>query len=294
MNVAWIGTGVMGASMAGHLQRAGHALTVYSRTKAKSEALLAAGAAWRGSPRAAAEGADAVCTMVGYPADVREVILGRRGALAAMTRGALLIDFTTSRPDLAAEIASRAAARGVDALDAPVSGGDVGAREGRLSIMVGGEPAAYERALPLLQAFGKTIVLQGPPGAGQHTKMVNQILIASTMMGVVEAVRYAAASGLDAERVLQSVGGGAAASWSLQNLAPRMLKRNFDPGFYAKHLLKDLDIAIREARRMKLDLPALRLAQRRYRALVNGGWGDRGTHALLLLYEAMAARNGAT
>ncbi len=275
----------MGSAMAGRLLAAGHALTVFTRTKGRAENLLKRGARWADSPQEAAADAGAVCVMVGYPADVEAVILGPRGALAAMDRDSLLIDFTTSRPDLAVAIERAAAARGVLALDAPVSGGDVGAREARLSIMVGGSQEAFDRALPILRCLGNTIVRQGGAGQGQHAKMVNQILIAANMVGVCEGLLYARRAGLDPETVLASVGGGAAASWSLANLAPRMLKGDYRAGFYVEHFIKDLGIALAEAARMKLDLPGLALAHRLYERVRAQGGGRLGTQALALALE---------
>ena len=287
MNIAWIGTGVMGSAMAGHLLTAGHALTVFSRTKSKAETLLQNGARWAKSPQEAASGADVVCTMVGYPADVEAVILGPQGALQVMSRGSLLVDFTTSRPSLAVEISRAAAARGIMALDAPVSGGDIGAREARLSIMVGGDKETFDRALPLLRLLGKTIVHQGPAGQGQHTKIVNQILIAANMVGVCEGLLYARRAGLDPQTVLASVGGGAAASWSLANLWPRILKGDYQPGFYVEHFIKDMQIALEEAERMGLDLPGLKLVRRLYAVVKENGGGRLGTQALILALESM-------
>ena len=283
-HIAWIGTGVMGRSMAGHLLAAGHRVTVYSRTRERAASLLEAGAAWANSPAAAAEGADVACTMVGLPSDVEEVYFGERGILAAARRPALLIDFTTSSPALAARIASEAAPAGILVLDAPVSGGDVGARNASLSIMSGGSAEAFERARPLLGRLGKTIVLQGPAGAGQHTKMVNQLLIAGTMLGLAEALAYAKRAGLDPSTVLESVGGGAAASWSLANLAPRVLKGDFAPGFFIEHFVKDLRIALDEARSMGLELPTAAAAERTYAALAEAGHGRSGTQAIVHAY----------
>jgi 3-hydroxyisobutyrate dehydrogenase len=291
MRIGWIGLGVMGRSMAGHLLDAGHELLVHTRTPATADGLVARGATWCDSPANAAGGADVVATMVGYPADVRDVVLGPAGALAAMSSGALLVDFTTSEPTLAAEIATLAGERGIDALDAPVSGGDVGARNATLSIMVGGTPDAFARARPLLETLGSTIVHQGPAGAGQHTKMVNQILIAGTMMGLCEALLYARSTSLDPDVVLASVGGGAAASWSLANLAPRVLAGDLDPGFYVEHFVKDLGIALEEATRRDLDLPSLALARRLYTALAEHGGARRGTQALIV---ELADRSGLT
>ncbi len=286
LRVGWIGLGVMGAPMCGHLLRAGHAVTVSTRTRAKAEPLLAAGAAWADGPRAVAEASDVVFTMLGFPRDVREVVLGPGGVLEGLRAGATLVDATTSEPALAREIADAARARGAAALDAPVSGGDVGAREARLSIMVGGDPDAFERVRPLLDALGRTVVLQGGAGAGQHAKMVNQTLIASNMVGVCEALLYARRAGLDPERVLASVSSGAAGSWSLQNLAPRMLAADWAAGFYVEHFVKDLQIALQEAERMGLSLPGLALAEHLYEQLAAAGHGRSGTQALILALDA--------
>jgi 3-hydroxyisobutyrate dehydrogenase len=279
--LGWIGTGLMGASMCGHLLAHGHPMTVFTRSRARAEGLLARGARWAESPAQVAAAADVVFVMVGTPADVREVVLGSDGVFAGAHPGAILVDMTTSEPALAREIHERARARGVGALDAPVSGGDVGAREARLSIMVGGEPEVFERVRPLLARLGRTIVLQGPAGSGQHTKMVNQILIATGMIGVCEALLYGYRSGLDLPRVLESVSGGAAGSWSLTNYAPRILAGDFTPGFAVVHFLKDLGIALAEARRMRLALPGLALAEQLYRAVEAQGQGASGIQALL-------------
>lgn len=289
MHIAWIGTGVMGRSMAGHLLDAGHTLSVHNRTKAKADVLLSRGAEWAASPADAAAKADVACTIVGYPDDVRSVILAENGVLSALPAGALLIDFTTSSPSLAREIADEAAKKNIASLDAPVSGGDVGARNAALSIMVGGEQAAFERARPIFDALGKTVVLQGPAGSGQHTKMVNQILIAAGMVAVCEGLMYARASGLDPQRVLESVGGGAAASWSLANYYPRMLKGDYEPGFYVEHFVKDMQIAIDESERFGLNLPGLTLAKQLYDQLVASGGGRNGTQALIKVLESMAS-----
>ena len=282
--IAFIGLGVMGKSMAGHLLRAGYALTIYNRTKAKAEDLLKAGANWADTPAGAAANAGVVITIVGYPSDVESVYLGKNGILETVRDGTLLIDMTTSSPQLAVRIARAAAAKGAHALDAPVSGGDLGAREARLSIMVGGENEAYERALPVLRLMGANIVHQGPAGSGQYTKMCNQIAIASGMLGICEALHYAKAAGLDPQTVLQSISGGAAGSWSLTNLAPRILKGDFAPGFYVKHFIKDMGIALQSAREMGLSLPGLELAGRLYQQLAASGGEDLGTQALFKLY----------
>jgi len=282
MRLGWIGLGVMGAPMCAHLRRAGHELTVHTRTRGRADRAIAEGCVWGDSPRAVAEASEIVFTMVGFPRDVREVLLGECGALAGLRAGAIAVDMTTSEPALAIEIAAAAHARGVRAVDAPVSGGDVGAREARLSIMVGGDPAAFDAVRPLLGVLGRTIVHHGGPGAGQHAKMVNQTLIATNMVGVCEGLLYAQRAGLDPERVLASVSGGAAGSWSLANLAPRMLAGDFRPGFYVEHFVKDMEIALREAERMHLVLPGLALAKQLYERLARAGHARSGTQALLL------------
>ena len=282
--IGWIGTGVMGVSMAKHLMAAGHPLIIHTRTRARAEPLLASGAEWAESPLDVAERAEIVCSMVGYPEDVEVTHLGLQGTLSAAKAPALLIDFTTSSPALAQRIAERGAALGTQAIDAPVSGGDIGARNATLSIMCGGTDAAFQAARPVLDLLGKTVVLQGPAGAGQHTKMVNQLLIAGTMLGMAEALSYAKKAGLNPETVLQSVGGGAAASWSLTNLAPRILKSDFAPGFFIEHFLKDLRIALDEARASGLDLPCATAAERTYRALAEAGYARAGTQAIVHAY----------
>jgi 3-hydroxyisobutyrate dehydrogenase len=286
--VGWIGTGVMGASMCGHVLDAGYAVTVHNRTRERAEPLLERGAVWADTPAAVAAASDVVCSIVGYPADVREVILGEDGALAGAASGSVLVDLTTSEPSLAVEIAEAAAAKGVASVDAPVSGGDVGARNATLSIMVGGDAEAVERVRPIFEAIGKTIVLQGGPGAGQHTKMVNQTLIAGAMIGVCEALLYAHEAGLDLETVLSSVEPGAAGSWSLTNYAPRMLKGDFEPGFVVEHFVKDMGIALAEARRMNLSLPGLALVQQLYVALMAQGQGRKGTQSLILALASLS------
>ena len=286
--IGWIGTGVMGASMCGHLLRAGFAATVFNRTKSKAEPLLAAGAAWTDNPKAVAEASDVIFTIVGYPADVRQVILGQCGVLEGCRPGKIIVDMSTSEPSLAVEIADAAAKAGVCSLDAPVSGGDVGAREARLSIMIGGDADAVESLLPCWAAMGKTFVRQGGPGAGQHAKMVNQILIATNMIGVCEGLLYAYKAGLDLETVMQSVSGGAAGSWSLTNLGTRIIANNFAPGFFVEHFVKDLGIALAEARRLNLSLPGLALANQLYLSLVAHGHSRAGTQALQLALAAMS------
>jgi len=283
--IGFIGTGVMGRSMAGHLLGAGYPLVVYSRTRAKAEELLARGAEWADSPAALAPRCQAIFTIVGFPKDVEEVYLGEDGLIAHLRPGTILVDMTTSSPELAKRIAAAAAARGAQALDAPVSGGDTGGREGTLSIMVGGEETAFQTVLPLFEKMGANIVRQGPAGSGQHCKMCNQITIAATMIGVCEALAYARRSGLDPATVLRSIAAGAAGSWSLSNLAPRILDDNFAPGFYVKHFIKDMGIAAGEADAMGLDTPGLDLALSLYRRLAEQGGEDDGTQALYRLYE---------
>ncbi len=287
--IGWIGTGVMGASMCGHLMDAGYRVTVYTRTRDKAQALIDQGATWADSPRAVAEAADVIFTIVGFPRDVRSVVLGPDGTLAGAKSGAILVDMTTSEPSLAVEIAEAAEKRGVRSVDAPVSGGDVGAREARLSIMIGGDAQAVAALQPLFQCMGKTIVRQGGPGAGQHCKMVNQVLIATNMIGVCEALLYGYRAGLDLDTVLSSVASGAAGSWSLSNLGPRIIAGNFDPGFFVAHFLKDMGIALAESRRMGLALPGLALAEQLYQAVAAQGHGLDGTHALHLALASMSA-----
>ena len=286
--IGWIGTGVMGRSMCGHLINAGFSATVYNRTRQKAAKLLAAGARWADGPKAVAEASDVVFAIVGYPADVRSVFLGEGGVLAGCRPGNVVVDMTTSEPSLAVEIAAAAAQIGVHSIDAPVSGGDVGAREARLSIMLGGDQEAVEALQPCWQAMGKTIVHQGGPGSGQHTKMVNQILIATGMIGVCEGLLYAYKAGLDLETVMQSVASGAAGSWSLSNLGPRIIAGNFDPGFFVEHFIKDMGIALEESKRTGLSMPGLALAHQLYLALKAQGHARDGTHALHLALAAMS------
>jgi 3-hydroxyisobutyrate dehydrogenase len=287
--IGWIGTGVMGSSMCGHLIEAGYRATVYNRSADKAKALVARGATLAESPDAVAASSDVVFTIVGYPADVREVTLGARGTLASARAGTVLVDMTTSEPALAIEIDQAARAKRAHSVDAPVSGGDIGAREARLSIMIGGEPAVVDALRPLFELMGKTIVYQGAAGAGQHTKMVNQILIASNMVGVCEGLLYGFKAGLDLNVVLQSVSSGAAGSWSLANLGPRMIAGNFEPGFFVEHFLKDMGIALAESRRMNLSLPGLALAEQLYRAVLAQGYGRKGTQALMLALSELSA-----
>lgn len=286
--IGWIGTGVMGSSMCGHLIDKGFEATVYTRSKEKAQRLIDKGATWADSPKAVAEASDVIFAIVGFPNDVREVFLGESGALAGSKEGNILVDMTTSEPSLAMEIAEAAKTKGVHSIDAPVSGGDVGAKEARLSIMIGGEKEAVDALNPAWEAMGKTIVHQGPAGAGQHTKMVNQTLISSMMIGVCEALLYGYKAGLDLETVMKSVSTGAAGSWSLSNLGPRIMANNFDPGFFVEHFIKDMGIALAESRRMGLSMPGLALAEQLYQSVKAKGWGREGTHALMLALAEMS------
>jgi 3-hydroxyisobutyrate dehydrogenase len=283
--IAFVGTGVMGASMAGHLLDAGYPMVVFNRSPEKAEGLLARGARRAETAGAAAAGADVTITIVGYPADVESVYLGDGGIVESAPEGALLIDMTTSTPTLAARIASAAAERGLRAMDAPVSGGDVGARNATLTIMAGGDEASFDRALPLFEVMGKTFTLMGPAGSGQHAKMANQIGIAGTMLGLIEALQYAKASGLDLKRVHEALSGGGANSWSWGAYGPRIIAGDFAPGFFVKHFVKDLRIALDECRAMSLTLPGLELAERLYARLQDADGAELGTQALWLLYE---------
>jgi 3-hydroxyisobutyrate dehydrogenase len=283
--IGFIGIGVMGRSMAGHLLNAGYPLHVHNRTQAKAQDLLDKGAQWQDSPGKVAAVSDVIITIVGFPNDVEAVYLGDDGILTNARPGSTVIDMTTSCPDLAQKIAEQAKTKGISSFDAPVSGGDIGAREARLSIMVGGDVEVFEKIKPLFEIMGKNIVLQGPAGSGQHTKMCNQIAIASGMMAISEAMAYARKSGLKPETVLKSIETGAAGSWSLTNLAPRVLKEDFAPGFFVKHFIKDMKIAIGSAENMGLDLPGLQLAKQLYEKLADRGCEDDGTQALFKLYQ---------
>ena len=285
--IAFIGTGVMGRSMAGHLMAAGHPLHVFNRTRDKAKPLLDAGAIWHDSAGAAAAEAEIVITMLGFPHDVEETYLGKGGIIERARKGALLIDMTTSSPLLARRISETAAARGLSALDAPVSGGDIGAREARLVIMVGGDAAAFERAQPVFTVIGKNIVLQGPAGSGQHCKMANQIACAVGMVAWVEALAYAKRAGLDPSKVHGSISGGAAGSWALTILGPRALSGDFAPGFYVKHIRKDIGIAVASAEEMGLELPGLDCARRLYDQVASRGWEEFGTQVLYRLYTSL-------
>ncbi|PIE35316.1 oxidoreductase [candidate division KSB3 bacterium] len=287
MKIGWIGTGVMGKSMAGHLQAAGHEMFVFNRTKHKAQDLIDKGAQWCETPSAVAEQAEIVFSIVGFPQDVEETFLGPHGVLAAKRSCRILVDMTTSEPGIAQNIAQAAAEKGIASLDAPVSGGDVGAKNGALAIMVGGDKQAFDEVLPLFELMGQNISYMGKAGAGQHTKMCNQILVAASMIGVCEALLYAAKSGLDQQAVIDIVSKGAAGSWSISNLGPRIVKSNYDPGFYVEHFIKDMGIALKEAAAMQLSLPGLALVHQLYIALQAQGHGRSGTQALMLALKAL-------
>jgi len=281
--IGWIGTGLMGSSMCNRLLDCGYQVTVFNRSKDKADSLIAKGAVWAESPAEVAANSDVSLAIVGMPKDVREVFLGACGILSGAEAGSTIVDMTTSTPSLAVEIFEAAEKKKIDAIDAPVSGGDVGAKDGSLSIMVGSKVDSFERVSPIFQAIGKTIVRQGAAGSGQHTKMVNQILVAAGIVGISESLQYAESAGLAPATVLQSVGSGAAGSWGLSNLGPRIIKGDFNPGFYVDHFVKDLGIALTECERLNLKLPGLQLADQLYRQLQKSGHGSLGIQALHLL-----------
>lgn len=283
--IGFIGLGVMGKSMAAHLLKAGFEVFVYTRTKDKSSELLSQGAKWAAAPKEIAQKANVIISMVGYPSDVEEIYLGDNGLIENGKQGTYLIDMTTSTPTLAVKIAEEAKKRGMESLDAPVSGGDIGARDAKLTIMVGGSSEAFEAVRPIFDILGSNVVHQGPAGSGQHTKMCNQIAIASNMIGVTEAISYAKKAGLDPDRVLRSISSGSAGSWSLSNLVPRMVEGDFEPGFYIKHFIKDMKIALDEAERMGMDAPGLSLSKSLYEGLAEAGEENSGTQALYKHYN---------
>ena len=285
--IGWIGTGVMGVSMAGHLINNGYKLNIYNRTKKKAEPLIKKGGTWCKNPAQVSAKSDIIFTIVGFPHDVEEVYFGKNGIFETANPGSILVDMTTTAPSLAEKINVLARKKKMGAVDAPVSGGDVGAKKGTLSIMVGGAKKHVKEVMPLLEILGENIVHEGKAGAGQHTKMCNQITIAGTMIGVCECLLYGQKAGLELETMLAAISGGAAGCWSLSNLAPRIVRRNFDPGFYVEHFIKDMEIALAEARRMNLSLPGLALVHQLYKAVQAQGHGRKGTHALSLALESM-------
>ncbi len=287
MNIGWIGTGVMGTSMAGHLQTAGHNLSVFNRSRGKAENLLSNGAKWCSSPAEVASNSEIVFTIVGHPADVREVYLGENGVLKAESPCSIVVDMTTSQPSLAKMLYEESAKRGIESLDAPVSGGDVGARDAKLAIMVGGKKEIFDKVFPLFQLMGPTISYMGGPGSGQHTKVCNQIVVAGNMIGTCEALLYAAKQGLEKQQVIDIVGKGAASSWVINNLGPRIVQGNYDPGFFVEHFIKDMGIALDEAAAIGLSLPGLALVNQLYIAVKAQGHGRSGTQALFLALQAL-------
>lgn len=288
LNIGWIGTGVMGKSMCGHIIDKGFTMTLYNRSRDKADSLINKGAKWVSSPSEVAKASDVVFTMLGFPKDVEEVYMGKEGIFSGIKKGSFIVDMTTTSPSLAKHIYSLAKGKGVHAVDAPVSGGDVGARSAALSIMVGGDSEIVEKIKPLLEVMGKKIVHQGPAGSGQHAKMCNQIVIAGTMIGVCESLIYGYKAGLDMKTMLSSISGGAAACWALDNYAPRILNRDFNPGFFVEHFIKDMGIALDEAKRMELVLPGLALANQLYMSVLAHGGGKSGTQALMLALEQMS------
>lgn len=287
--IGWVGTGVMGTSMCGHLIKADYQVFVYNRTKEKAKGLIKSGAIWCSNPKEVAEKSDIIISIVGFPKDVREIYLGENGILKGTKEGSIIVDMTTSEPTLAQEIYEEAKKRGINSIDAPVSGGDVGAKEGTLAIMAGGDKDTYNKILPIFELMGKNIAYMGVAGAGQHTKMSNQILIASTMIGVVESLLYAYKAGNDLNDVINVIGKGAAGCWSINNLGPRIVKGNFDPGFFVKHFVKDMGIALQEAKLMKLSLPGLALAYQFYISAMALGLENLGTQGI---YKVFAQMNG--
>ena len=289
--IGWIGTGVMGRSMCLNVQNQGYPIHVVTRTRQKAEELINAGATWCDSPAEIARETDLIFSIVGYPSDVREVMLGPDGVVSHAKEGSVIVDMSTSEPSLAQAVYKQAQERGISVLDAPVSGGDIGARQGTLAIMVGGDRESFDRVTPFLEIMGENIAFMGPAGSGQHTKMSNQILIASTMIGVVESLIYGLRAGLDPDEIIDVIGKGAAACWSINNLGRRIVKKNFDPGFFVKHFVKDMGIALAEARAMNLSLPGLALANQFYVSAMAIGHENLGTQSLYKVYEELNGRS---
>ncbi len=288
--IGFIGLGVMGASMASRLIDSGYELYVYNRTESKADGLIAKGAHWCDTPRAVAENAEIVITIVGYPKDVEEVYLGKDGLIEGAGSGKIFCDMTTTKPSLDIAIAERLREKGAEMADAPVSGGDTGAKNGTLSIMVGCSDKVFQELLPVFSAMGKNITHMGDVGSGQHTKMANQIVIAGTMCGVSEALVYGARAGLDLEKMVQTISKGAAGCWTLDNLAPRVLKGDYEPGFMVDHFIKDMGIALEEAEKMEIPLPSLALTKQLYLAIKAEGKGKKGTQVLVKALEALSGK----
>ena len=288
VTIGWVGTGVMGFWMCRHLMEKGYKAVVYNRTKSKTDGLVKEGAQWADTPAAVAEKADIIFTIVGYPEDVRKVYFEENSIFTTVKKGSVLIDMTTTEPSLAVEIYRRGREIGVDSIDAPVSGGDVGAKNASLAIMAGGDKDVFDAVYPLLEIMGKNIVYQGGAGTGQHTKMCNQIAISGIMIGVCESLLYAHKAGLDLQVMIDTIKGGAAASWSLDNYTPRILKGDYDPGFMVEHFIKDMGIALDEAKKMNLFLPGLSLVHQLYVSLKALGYGRNGTHSLILALDKLS------
>lgn len=284
MELGFIGTGVMGKAIVGHLLSSGHAVHVYNRTKSKTDELVEKGAVWQDSPAKVAENAEVIFTMVGYPNDVEEIYYKENGIFTVSVQDKVFVDLTTSTPTLAKRIQQTAEEKGADALDAPVSGGDLGAKNATLTLMVGGNKSTYEKVVPLFEIMGKTFSLHGAAGSGQHTKMANQIMVAGTMIGMSEMLAYAQKAGLDLQQVLKTLGGGAAENWSMMNYVPRILNEDYSPGFFVKHFIKDLKIVLDEAKKMDLELPGTKLAEQLYEQLAKSGYENDGTQALIKLW----------
>ncbi|MFK4566965.1 NAD(P)-dependent oxidoreductase [Enterococcus sp. UD-01] len=282
--IGFIGTGVMGAAIVRNMLKNELEVNVYNRTKSKTDALVEAGAVWQETPAAVTENSEIIFTMVGFPQDVEEIYFGDNGIFSVNVKGKIVVDLTTSTPTLAGKIAIEAKELGAEALDAPVSGGDLGAKNGTLTIMVGGEKTIYDQVVPIFETFGKTLTYHGTAGKGQHTKMANQIMIAGTMTGMTEMLVYANQAGLDVNKVIATLSGGSAANWSLSNYSPRILKEDYSPGFFVKHFIKDLKIALDEAEKLKLTLPATKLATELYEKLAAKGFENDGTQALIKLW----------
>ena len=287
--IGWIGTGIMGRSMAMHLLKGGYALNVFNRTESKAADLVQNGAVWHSSSHEIAKHSDIVFLMLGYPHEVREtvneILSVESGDVSPLLLCRIIVDMTTSSPGQAIEIEALCRKRNITTLDAPVSGGDVGAKNATLSIMIGGDEKTANDLMPIWNLLGKTVIYHGTAGSGQHAKMVNQTLIAGNMLGLCEALVYAHHAGLDMDRVLQSVSTGAAGSWSLAHLAPRILKQDFAPGFMIEHFLKDLRIVLEEAKRMNLTLRGVALAAELYALAVEQGYAQDGTQGLYRLLD---------
>lgn len=284
MRIGFIGTGVMGTSMVKHLLEAGYEVHVYNRTKEKTDALVEKGAIWQGTPREISEASDVIFTIVGYPKDVEEIYFGKDGIFEGLSAGKIIIDMTTSTPALAVKIAEEAKKIDVESLDAPVSGGDLGAQNGTLTVMAGGEPSTFEKVHPIIMNFAADLNLFGKAGSGQHTKMANQTMVAGTMTGLIEMIAYSQAAELDLEKVVKTVNGGAGRNWSLENYGPKIIKQDYSPGFFVKHFVKDLGIVLEEASKMNIELPATKQAYQLYEQLQDKGYENEGTQSLIKLW----------